>query len=222
MYQSLSKADTNVLKGIALLLLLFHHLFWKNNGLYVDITFADHNLVQAIGEWSKLCVAIFVFLSGYGLTVQAQKSSNPIKLKQFYWHRFSKLLLNYWFIWLVFVPIGIYVFDYSFSDAYGNHLFIKFLLDFFGIISAFGIYGYNATCWFYSCIILLYLLFPFLYRAYKVNSFLAVLIVLVGTFLPIPLFIIARNYLPSFLLGIVYCCCSSRYVVIGGINAIAL
>jgi uncharacterized membrane protein len=62
--------DTLVLKGIALLLLLSHHLFYKNNGVYDDILlWKDHYLVQEIGIMSKVCVAIFVFLSGYGLAV---------------------------------------------------------------------------------------------------------------------------------------------------------
>ena len=35
----------------------------------------------------------------------------------------------------------------------------------------FGWYGYNATWWFYSCIIVLYLTFPWLYKTYGKKSF---------------------------------------------------
>lgn len=66
----LSKTDTLVLKGVALLLLLSHHLFYKNPGLYNDITIiGNHQLVQTVGIVSKVCVSIFVFLSGYGLYI---------------------------------------------------------------------------------------------------------------------------------------------------------
>lgn len=204
MYKSLSQQDTNILKGIALILLLIHHLFYIDNGLYDDISIAGRGIVQTIGLWSKICVAIFVFLSGYGLTVQAEKTSGVENLSQFYWQRFTKLMLNYWFIWLIFVPIGVFVFHYTFQEAYGNYTGIKFLLDFTGLINAFGLYGYNVTWWFYSCIILLYILFPFLFRLLKKDAMLSVLVVAVATYLPIPIFASARPYLLSFLAGMVY------------------
>ena len=92
----LSLKDTNILKGLAIMLMLVHHLFWKQNGLYDDVhLIRDLYLVNQIGVFSKVCVAIFVFLSGYGLTIQAEKKSGIGKLSDFYWHRFKKLYLNY-------------------------------------------------------------------------------------------------------------------------------
>lgn len=218
MYKTLTLRDTNILKGIALILLLIHHLFYLDNGLYDDITIAGRGIVQTFGLWSKICVAIFVFLSGYGLTVQTEKASGVGNLAQFYWRRFTKLLFNYWFIWLIFVPIGVYVFNYTFYEAYGNYAGIKFLLDATGLINAFGLYGYNVTWWFYSCIILLYLLFPFLYRLLKKDTLLSVLVVAVATYIPIPLFASARPYLLSFLAGMIYCRISNNYISAGGVK----
>ena len=75
----LSLNDTMLLKGVALLLLLAHHLFYQGIG-YNDIhLYGSHYLVKEIGIISKLCVAIFVFLSGYELTVNADKSLINIK-----------------------------------------------------------------------------------------------------------------------------------------------
>ena len=55
--------DSNALKGIALLLLLFHHLFYIQNGKYDDVALhiGGIELVQYIALACKLCVAIFVF-----------------------------------------------------------------------------------------------------------------------------------------------------------------
>lgn len=217
MYKTLSIRDTNALKGIALLLLLIHHLFYIDNGMYDDISIAGRGVVQTIGLWSKICVAIFVFLSGYGLTAQAEKIGGVGSLVRFYWRRFTKLMLNYWFIWLIFVPIGVFVFHYSFAEAYGDHIGIKFLLDFTGLINAFGLYGYNVTWWFYSCIILLYILFPFLYRLVKKDTMLSVLVVAVATYMPIPIFRSALPYLLPFLAGMIYCRLSNNYT--GGVKA---
>lgn len=161
----LSLNDTNALKGIALLLLLSHHLFYHANVGYNDICIGDnHYLFNMIAMQCKLCVAIFVFLSGYGLAKQADKSGIP-SLRKFYQRRYVKLLMNYWMIWLIFVPIGILFFDRTLVSVYGyEHLQIKFLIDLLGLSNAFGFFGYNATWWFYSVIIVLYSIFPLLYR----------------------------------------------------------
>jgi len=158
----LTPSDSNILKGIALLFLLVHHLFYIRNGQFDDVEiFGGHYLVHMIGQVCKVCVSIFVFLSGYGLSASVEKLGK-MKLSQFYKHRFSKLYFNYWLIWLLFVPIGVVFFDISFGSVYGEHVWSKFILDFFGLINITGDLGYNPTWWFYSCIIVLYLLFPFI------------------------------------------------------------
>lgn len=199
----LSLKDTNILKGIALLLLLLHHLFYIQRGLYDDIhLYENHFLVNELGLFGKLCVAIFVFLSGYGLTVQANKN-HEIELREFYKRRFTKLYLNYWFIWIIFVPIGILFFHRTFEIVYETHIWEKLLIDISGLSFAFGFYGYNATWWFYSCIIVLYLLFPFLFR--MLGKYNMILIILsLGVYVLRLSFLRAINpYLISFVLGMI-------------------
>ena len=89
--------------------MLFHHLFYSewSRPLYDDIVIHGVGVINQLGIFCKLCVAVFVFLSGYGLMVSTPKN---IKLKDFYWHRFKKLYLNYWVVWLLFVPIGVFIF----------------------------------------------------------------------------------------------------------------
>ena len=109
----LSLKDTKALKGLALLLLLTHHLFYVQNGLYNDIQlYKSIYLVQEIGMFSKLCVVMFVFLSGYGLMAQADIKGNLGSVKEWYIRRYKKLMFNYWMIWLVFVPISYFYINY--------------------------------------------------------------------------------------------------------------
>ena len=204
-FKPLTLQDTDFLKGLALLLLLCHHLFYIDNGLYDSISIAGHNVIQVIGQWSKVCVAIFIFLSGYGLMYQTIRDGKIESLKRFYWHRYTKLFVNYWFIWLVFVPIGVFIFGRSFHDSYGAYMPIKVFLDFFGLINAFGWLGYNATWWFYSCIILLYASFPFLYWSYKKDVLLTTLLVAVVCFFPTPIFAGGKLYFGAFYMGMIYC-----------------
>lgn len=143
----LSLSDSIRLKGIALLLLLFHHLFYISNGLYDDFTVAGVALVETISQVAKLCVALFVFLSGYGLMASTGKLQK-FNWRNFYVKGFTKLYLNYWFMWLMFVPVGIFIFGRTFKDVYQVHVGLKWFIDFFGFSNSFGYLGYNATWWF--------------------------------------------------------------------------
>ncbi len=58
----LSKSDTAGIKGIAILFMLWHHLFLHS------VEYGA--LTQSLAIVSKVCVALFLFVSGYGLTKQ--------------------------------------------------------------------------------------------------------------------------------------------------------
>ncbi len=157
-----TKEETNQIKGIALLFLLFHHLFYLQNGLYTEFYFGNTEVISSIGIFCKVCVGMFVFFSGYGL-YQSQLNKKDMRLKSFYLKHFSKLYFNYWLIWLLFVPIGVFLFKYTFNEVYGNSLVPpKFIINFLGLQDMFNFEGYNPTWWFMTCILILYFLFPFL------------------------------------------------------------
>lgn len=155
----LSLADSSALKGIAILLLLFHHLFYIDNGLFNEYYCMGVPVIHTVAHACKVCVALFVFLSGYGLMVSTSKVAN-LNIRHFFVHRFSKLYVNYWFIWLLFVPVGVIVFGRTFESVYHDDFLPYFILDFLGLLNLTGKLGYNPTWWFYSCIILLYIAFP--------------------------------------------------------------
>lgn len=197
----LSIEDTNVLKGLAIILMLVHHLFWNQNELYDE--FGSIHLFYLFGCFAKLCVVLFVFLSGYGLMIQTEKKGGIGSLKEFYFHRFKKLYLNYWFIWLVFVPISYFCFEYTFQNAYHSNVGWHLIADIIGLHSIIfsGSYCYNPTWWFYSCIIVLYLLYPLMYKMMKRDSLSLLLLTLIISFLPIPFFSDIQFNIIAFSLG---------------------
>ena len=69
-------------------------------------------------------------------------------------------IFDYWFIWPVFVPLGILFFDRSLADAYEANVLPRLIINFFGLQRYFGFEGYNATWWFVSMILFLHLIFP--------------------------------------------------------------
>ena len=118
-------------------------------------------------------------------------------------------MTNYWFIWLLFVPLGFIFGALSLDSIYGNHAIIKLVLDFLGVANCFGYYGINPTWWFMSCIILLYLIFPLLSKTRKYKWIWCIIALGVGC-LPISLYIInpIKSYLFAFVVGII--CASSE------------
>lgn len=172
---NLTKKDTSVLKGIALLMLLWHHLFFVATDLFDDIhLWGEHYLVNTLGLICKLCVAIFVFLSGYGLTIQANNKNEEINYLSFVSHRVFKLFPTFWLIWLLFVPYGVFVLGRTPDVIYGSYPYLNLFLDITGLLNVFGKIGYNGSWWFMSCILVLYFIFPLLYKFLKSNPLYAI------------------------------------------------
>jgi len=204
----INKDSTWILKGVAIIFMLMHHLFYSPTRieLFDDISMCYHGceygLVNQIGIYGKLCVALFCFLSGYGLAVS--KSISLTGAKDFYIKRFVKLYLNYWFVWLIFVPIGVLLFNRTFIDAYGEqHWIASLILDILGLLSLTGGTCYNPTWWFYSCIIILYLLFPIIHKRCHKNWFVILSIgIIIPFFQKITFIAPIALYLLPFVVGI--------------------
>lgn len=155
-----TREDTNQIKGIAILFVIFNHLFYTPKGLYTDIYIGNIDLIYYISHVGRVSIGMFVFFSGYGL-FQSQKK-RKVGLKSFYLKSYTKLYFNYWFIWLLFVPIFFLFFNNSLSLVYKDHIFIRMIINLLGLQDIFNFFGVNPTWWFMTCIILLYFLYPYL------------------------------------------------------------
>jgi hypothetical protein len=181
---------TDACKGVALLFLLWHHLFnpYPEYGFYIFLT----------SQLAKVCVSIFLILSGYGLSESIK--NKKIGLFAFYRKHLTKLYLNYWFIAALFVPIGILFMNYPLESAYNDHAYLKFLVQMTGLHR--WIYpelGYNATWWYMSTIIPLYLLFPLIYLLTKKGGIWFFSLILIIMFL-FPIDTLTGNVIMHFLL----------------------
>jgi hypothetical protein len=155
--------ETWVIKAFAIIAMFVHHLFFE----HPEFGSAIFN----ISATCKICVTLFIFLSGYGMAASFPGNGSGIfclvKIAPFVLcKRYSKFFLNYWFVFFVFVPIGIFCFGRPLEAAYGKsaNLLNSFINDIFGLQS---LNSYNATWWFNAIILTLWMLFPFLYLAEK-------------------------------------------------------
>lgn len=175
---ALSKHDTNVMKGIAIIAMLCHHVYT----FQPDWVEAYPTFLTLLGVLGKVCVAMFLFCSGYGLTIQYEKIiGETLSTKSrfrttilFLLKRFMKFYSAYWFVFLLFVPITVLFFDRPLSAVYGENVNIwkELFLDVLGVQ---GFRSYNITWWFNRLIIILYLLFPLLFVAIKKTKWVGLL-----------------------------------------------
>lgn len=98
----MTKSDTQMMKGVAILLMLFLHLFNRIGNVELCTTFLSINDMPLINWLTRAAspVPFFLILGGYGLYTVYQKGDN---------HRFSRifrLYSHYWLILTIFLLIG--------------------------------------------------------------------------------------------------------------------
>lgn len=89
--------DTNICKGIAIILMYIHHLFYSVDTVginRVDFWLLSKEIWIYIASICKVCVAIFVFLTAYGFT--AQDKLGNVNMKR----RYSKLLFGFAIVYI--------------------------------------------------------------------------------------------------------------------------
>lgn len=187
----LSPMDSLFLKGLAIAAMLWHHLFY---------THPEYgSLIYRTSQLGKICVAIFLLISGYGVAHQ-YCNSREFHASHFLWHRLVKFYMNYWVVFLIVVPIGVFFYGRTLTIAYGNTPILSLLQDFCGMG---GVNSYNITWWFNSLIIELYLLSPVLFYCYSHKKWLILGVAFCLQFIPLPPFLDNLGvYLFAFVLGI--------------------
>jgi len=154
-----SKNDTLAIKALAVMLMLIHHLFTfpdkLNNGAYFDNLFTFENgvtLEYVMGNFGKLCVALFMMLAGYGMYCSYQK--NKENVDTLITKRLNTVYIKYWQIFIIFIPIGLII-----GAEHIEHSLVRWVTNFFAIETTF-----NGEWWFFTIYILMILIFPIIIR----------------------------------------------------------
>lgn len=172
--------QTNIAKGLACLFLLWHHLFFdstKDYELFAPIvtTSSGKPVACIIAAICKVCVAMFLILSGYGMNCVLNNNVNPdclmkssinISLKQLW-----KLWANYIFIFVLFVPWQ-FIFNHMPYTCWQDCV-----VDILGVSYIFlGKHTMNATWWYMSIAILSYIVTPIFYFLFNKNRGLTIIL----------------------------------------------
>ncbi len=149
-----TKEHTQIAKGVAILLMIAHHLFafperiYINSGYISMVSLFGYDIEFLIGIFGKLCVAMYLFLSGYGIYMIIQVKGK-LTYKEIF-ERIKKIYINYWVVFIIFIPIGFVFFGKNFNIK-------EFILNFIGLSSS-----YNGEWWFFRLYIELLLFAPLL------------------------------------------------------------
>lgn len=152
---TISLQKSNQLKSIAILMMLFLHLFNRDyNGLFEPLIFIGENpLSYYISLFCDACVPIFAFVSGYGLYYKYNQ--NKADFRKGNYVRLKKLYINYWIIIILFAVLLGYLLA---EPGYPGNL-TKFILNFTGFNPS-----YNGAWWFFTTYVFFVLTAGFWFR----------------------------------------------------------
>ena len=175
-----TKEHTMQMKGIAIFILLFHHCFlnaqrWatvpyeklattKGWGYY-PISFApfSSHTIQYLASFSKICVAMFVFMTGYGMWVSYESQKKKTTMSNYIKKRMVTLMTGFLIIFVVTeilaIPTG------RFIEVYGHDFrsVVYMIIDALGLAKLLGTPLFCLTWWYMSLAIVLIMIFPFVH-----------------------------------------------------------
>lgn len=184
---------TQELKGLGILTVVFAHF------AYMLVTNADFlfplSIIAGVG------VDLFLFMSGYGLTVGMLKK--PLPIFEFYKRRVIKIFIPFWVaLILIFAANAIFL-DIHYTVPY----MMQSLLGWFPTAEGFD--DVNSPFWYITWMMMFYVLFPLVFstkRPWLSAIILAVIATLIGVYNPLNMGDnwLHRLHTVAFSLGIVF------------------
>ncbi len=168
----LSFSHTNELKGLAILMVILGH-----TGYFL---FFDHRFLFPLSTVSGVGVNIFLFLSGFGLTVSELKSKNSIL--GFYKLRFKKIFTPMWTVLILLLVLDYFLLGKSYSAQ-------TIIQSFLGFFPQADLYiNLDSPLWYFTLILFYYLVFPLIFWFKKpiLSIILMFVVGIVVVLLPLP------------------------------------
>lgn len=151
-FKVLSKSDTKILKGCAILIMLWLHLFNNLDRTLILENFIIINglpLVYLISKFASVCVSLYLFIGGYGLYLSWKsdsKKSNNLRILLLY--------LNFWLVFALFIGLASFVNPEKYPGS---------IIEFISNITAWKT-SYNWEWWFLFPYIIIILISKWLFN----------------------------------------------------------
>ncbi len=186
---SFSKNDTLVVKGVAIIFLVFYHcLSEKSRLMGYDISFFPLTQYQAfyIFESMNVCVGTFAFMSAFGLmrTISykylkdGKNTLGAAESTDFLTKRTISLLMAFFIPFVVCTAVSLFVFRHN-PYGHGTEFVFNIILDMLGLAGMLGTPMMVGTWWYMSFALIIIGLMPLtvnLYRKYGVGVLIPYLV----------------------------------------------
>lgn len=179
-------------------------------------------LSYLLASFFKLCVMIYVFLGGYGIYHTFSRCKSMRETIRCLIGRIKKLYINYWKVFLIFVPL-LYIFNYYVLDL-GT-----FFKGFVGIS-----HTYNSEWWFFFPYVMVVCLYAAGFKLFAIkgsNIWIELIMICVWgyywnslklilessiDYVIVSIIISGLNFMPAFLLGAFF----AKYDILSNIKNI--
>lgn len=182
----LSKEDSLRLKGVAVLFLLFHHMFYTTKqfeGYVVDFYPLNEGLVIDISAMLKICVCIFAFISGYGLFASVNNTKNQSNTNKWITIRYIKLIGPFLFVYILSFVVTAIINGFPIHKYFDGSRFAGLaylLIDAFGLAGLFGTPSLLGSWWYMSAAIVFIAIVPVVYWAQDKLGWIATFILVIA------------------------------------------
>lgn len=138
----MTKKQSNIVKGFAILLMLVHHFFTFPQWIIGEYT-PNLQFVSLFNSPTKLCVCMFAFLNGWAFAIDEATYRRA-------WEKIKKLMINYWCITIPAAIFAVLFCEYKINAS----LLIKILFGFDTTLMVFAWYVpfYNISILVMTCI----------------------------------------------------------------------
>lgn len=180
----MTKRESNILKCVAILLMLAHHLFmYADQEWFPQLTYgpllSTPEQMANFGMLCKLCVTIFVFVTAYGTTMSYRGDSmeDDRAIMTISTRRWVKLLVSFQLVYLIafaLCPLGGKSWLTLYSPSRLENLFFA-LVDFLGLSYIISTPSYNSAWWYMSLAVTLVLVLPWLIKLCRRYGFFLLL-----------------------------------------------
>ncbi|MFP3153705.1 acyltransferase [Lachnospiraceae bacterium ZAX-1] len=180
-----SKDDTLAMKGIAIMVMLYHHCFLDKDrfaGFEISFWPLPENIAIGISAFFKICVGMFVFLSAYGMTISLKNkyehyNFNKNDIEKSIFNRYFSLMSGFIFNFLTAVLLC-YTFRRELVQIYQDGLkgVFTFFMDMFGVAYMLKLDTLIGTWWYMGVAIIMIFLLPILLKLYKKYGYGAIVL----------------------------------------------
>ena len=161
------KESSETAKGVAILLMLFYHLFSNpSDNVLMQVNHAPlpEDLFLLFAKFGNICVSVFVFLTAYGISRGLFQKEN-LTLKEAYngtLKRALKLFLNFLIVFVTVNLLWFRYFDYASLYGPGKQGILAFFADATSLSQFFNTPTMNMTWWYMALAYTLVFIVPLL------------------------------------------------------------